>query len=270
MSAPVLLGSAGSTVNRKWVPEVNTGTTLAPVWVPLEYVNNFVPTTDDPNLQDSTVFADGGFSGQDKTGAAWNAVATCMRMVVDQSSPPVYGTAQEFIRVNRAIGKFGAANRVQIRFYEFDVNDVAGVISPRTEAYMGFAAVSWAEQGGDQGAESMVQITFTGRGKLNVIAHPYPLTPVVPVVFTAVPGTGTTFLAAGGGSFRITGQGFLSGTGVVATTGVKFIGTNATSWIVWSDWEITGVYPAHGAGSGAVTVTTSIGASTVSPTITYV
>lgn len=270
MSAPVLLGSAGSTTNRKWVPEVNTGTTLAPVWVPLEFVNNFDPTTDDPNLQDSTVFADGGFSGQDKTGAAWAATCTVMRMVLDASSPPIYGPAQEFLRVSKSIGKFGAANRVQIRFYEFDVNDPTGVISPRTEAYMGFAAVSWKEQGGDQGSESMVTISFVGKGKLNVIAHPYPLAAVVPVVYTAVPGTGTTFLAAGGGQFRITGQGFQGGTGVVATTGVKFLGTNATSWTVWSDSEITGVYPAHAAGSGVVTVTTSVGASTVSPTITYV
>lgn len=262
MSSPILLPSSGSTVNRKWVPEVNTGTTASPVWVPLEFVNNFDPDWDAPSLQDSTVFADGGFSSQDKTGAAWTAAITVMRMVLDGSSPPVYGVAQEYLR-GKAIGKFGAANRVQVRFYEFDTNDPTGVLTPRTEAYSGYAAVTWKQQGGAQDAESMVLITLNGKGKLTAITHPYPAAATVPSIDSIDPVTGA---AAGGTLVEIFGHGFALVTGA---TGVKFGATNATAYDVIDDGKIEAIAPAHATGAVNVVVTNPTGPSTSTATYTY-
>lgn len=263
MSAPVIASGGGSTVNRKWVFEVNTGTSLVPNWVGCGYVSSFTPLVDTPSLQDSTTFGDAGYSSQDKTGAAWSLAATVMRKIPD-IAPTTYDVGQEYIR-NKAIGNFGAANRIQVRWYEYDPNDPTGVLSPRIEAYMGSGAVSWAESGGAQDAEDMVQISVAGQGKLSKITHPYPAAAAVPLLELVSP---TTLAAAGGTAFRLTGVGF---TGTVATTGVKFGGTNATSWTVWSDTEITGVAPAHAAGSGiAVVVTNATGPSTTGPTVTFV
>lgn len=77
----------------------------------------------------------------------------------------------------------------------------------------------------------------------------------VPTIATLNPATTP---AAGGGSIVITGTGFLSVTGA---TGVKFGGTNATSYVVNSATQITAVAPAKSAGSQPVIVTNPAGAS---------
>lgn len=260
MSSPVLTPSSGNTVNRKWVPEVNVGTIASPTWMPIEYVNQFKPAVDAPSLQDSTVFADAGFSGQVKTGAAWSATSTVMRDVIAASSPPVYGVAQEFLRL-KAIGQFGAANRVQIRFYEYDPSDPTGVIMPRIEAYMGFAAVGWEEQGGAQDAVSTVVVTLTGQGKLSIIAHPYALGAAIPLVLSISP---LPMLAAGGTVVRILGQGF---TGITTLT-IAGVAVTAPNRSLVNDGELVAVAPAHAAGSGLpVVVTNATGPSTSGATL---
>lgn len=81
----------------------------------------------------------------------------------------------------------------------------------------------------------------------------------VPTITTLNPATD---VAAGGGSIVITGTGFLSVTGAA---GVKFGGTNATSYVVNSATQITAVAPAKTAGSQPVIVTNPEGASAAKP-----
>jgi hypothetical protein len=61
-----------------------------------------------------------------------------------------------------------------------------------------------------------------------------------------------------GNQVTITGNGF---TGTVATTGVKFGATNATSWTVVSDSLIVAIMPTGTAGAANVTVTNANGTS---------
>jgi hypothetical protein len=181
------------------------------------------------------------------------------------SNPTAYDAAQEFLRL-ASIGQFGPANTVHVRVYEYDPNDPNGTATPRVEAYSGYASVSWQPQGGDMLAEDTVQISFTGQGALNVITHPYPATAAVPVITSVSPLAATPRRVAPRSASPATGSPARS-----STTGVKFGGTNATSWTVWSDTEITGVAPAHSAGAGVtVVVTNATGASTTGPTVTFV
>lgn len=261
MTAPVIPSGGQTTVNRKWVLEVNVNTVAAPDWEVLEFVSNFDPTFDDANWEDSTSYGDGGYNSQNKTAAGWSANATVMRKTL-VGAPTAYPPVQEYLRL-KAIGKFGPTNQVQIRVFEYDTSDAAGIASPRVEAYMGFVGVQWAQQGGPHSGNSEVQITLNAQSKLSIIAHPYPATPAVPVIDSASP---LALLAAGGQLVHIYGRGF---TGTVTTTGVKFAGTNAPSWSVESDSLIIAVTPAHTAGSGAIVVTNATGASTTGPTVTY-
>lgn len=258
MTAPVIASGGALTVNRKWVLEVNIGSTVSPNWQALEYMTSFVPNADEANWTDSSTYGDGGFTSQAKTATAWSANATVMRKVVAAA----YGAVQEFLRT-KAIGIIGPANQVQVRFFEFDTSDVAGTVSPRSEAYVGFAGVQWAEQGGSLEGASTVQITLQSQSKLSVIAHPYPVAGFVPVIDSATP---LALGVAGGQLVRIFGRGF---TGTVVTTGVKFAGTNAPTWSVDNDTTITAVSPAHTAGSGPIVVTNATGPSTTGPTVTY-
>jgi len=76
-----------------------------------------------------------------------------------------------------------------------------------------------------------------------------------PTVTSISPTSGGT---GGGTSVTITGTGYLT---VSGATGVKFGSTNATSYTVNSDTQITAVSPAHAAGSFDVTVTNTTGTS---------
>lgn len=259
MSAPLILPEGDVTPNRLWCMDVNLGSTTAPNWTTLQYVTNFAFNPDDANFVDSTVFGDAGYSGQQKTGAAWSATPTVSRMIVPGSVPPAYDPAAEFLRT-QAIGKFGRANRVQVRIYDYDVNDPSGVVTPRVEAYMGFAAVGWPSGDGGQADARTVAISLMGQGKLNIITHPYALTPSAPTVYAS-----SANIPAAGGPFRLTGSRF------TGATAVNIAGAAATSFVVWSDGEITGVAAAHAAGTGLpAIVTNSVGASTSAPVITYV
>jgi hypothetical protein len=80
----------------------------------------------------------------------------------------------------------------------------------------------------------------------------------IPVVSSVAPGGGPT---AGATSVVIHGSGF---TGVTGAAGVKFGATNATSYVVNSDTQITAVAPAHSAATVDITVTSPGGVSTTS------
>lgn len=253
-----LLGA--STVARKRIYEVNTGTAASPTWVMIGGVKSSTPNIDQANWVDDSDYSSAGYGSQTKTASTWSVTMTLKRAPV--SGTVTYDVAQEYLRAH-AIGNFGPANTVQIRWYEYDPNDPNGTSNPRVEAYMGFVGVEWADQGGDDKAVEEAQVTMNGQGKLNLIAHPYPVTPFVPVIDSATP---LALLAAGGQVVHIYGRGF---TGTVATTGVKFAGTNSPSWTVDSDSLIVAVSPAHTAGSGPILVTNATGPSTTGPTVVY-
>ena len=80
--------------------------------------------------------------------------------------------------------------------------------------------------------------------------------PVVPTITAVSPASGG---AAGGTLVTITGGDF---TGTTGATGVKFGGTNATSYNVINDSTISAVTPAHAAGAADVVVTNTTGPST--------
>lgn len=90
--------------------------------------------------------------------------------------------------------------------------------------------------------------SFIGGG----VAAPPPPTPVITSVTQDLADT------LGGSSHVIAGTGL---TGPLGATGVRFGSTNATSYVVDSDIQITAVAPANSAGSHDVTVTTSGGTS---------
>lgn len=265
MSAPVINPSGNQTPHRLLTTEINMTSPLnvaAPDWRVIQYVedNDFNP--DDAVMVESGVFGDAGWGNQDALGATWHATLTLNHMSVPDSSPPVYDPTHVFLE--SFVGTFGAARRVQLRFYDFDENDLTGVITPRGQAYMGFATLSWPGFGpGGTNDKRLVAVPFQGKGPLYKIAHPYALAAAVPFIGTF---QGNPLAAAGGTDFRITGAGFSGATAV--TIG----GTAATSFKVWSDGEITGKAAAHAAGTGLpVVVTNGVGPSTTGATrATYV
>jgi hypothetical protein len=264
MPTPTLLTAGDTTTHLLGTVDINEGTTAAPDWHTVQYVEDYDLQTDNANMVDATVFADGGYTGQDKTGTAWQLNIVLNHMIVPGTA--AYHETHTYLE-NHGVGKLGAANRIQLRMYDWDVNDSGpGVTTPQGQAYTGFANYSWPGFSAGKAVDPrMVSLSFLGKGKLVPITHPYLAGASVPVLFTVSP---ASFAAAGGTPFRLTGSGF---TGTVSTTGVKFGGVNATSWTVWSDTEITGVAPAHSAGSGVtVVVTNATGASTTGPTVTYV
>jgi hypothetical protein len=81
----------------------------------------------------------------------------------------------------------------------------------------------------------------------------------VPVITTL---SQATTVAAGGALITITGHDF---TGVTGAAAVKFGATNATNYVLVSDYKIVATAPAHAAGSAPVTVTTPEGTSNAFP-----
>lgn len=174
MTTPTIPQLGPSTVNRKWLYEVNTGTDGAPTWAPIGGVTNSAFKPDDPNWVENSDQGGQGFKSQNKTGATWSGALTLERKV-GQSDPLSYDVGQEFLRTH-AIGKFGTANTVELRVYEWYPDDPTGAVTPRVEAYHGFAGVSWEPQGGDMYADDTVNVTLNGQGKLDIITHPFPKT----------------------------------------------------------------------------------------------
>jgi len=194
-----------------------------------------------PNENSTIVAADdydtSGFEAKEKTMTGWKVVVKANR----KTNAGVFDPGQELIRTTRF--QFGDSARLYVRWY-----DRTGV----AEAYSGRALVDWQQSKTGIADLEEVTITGTGDGVLAAITTPYTAT-VVPVIATATPSG-----VAVGGQVQITGNGF---TGTIATTGVKFGATNATSWVVVSDSLIVAVMPAGTAGSAPIIVTNAAGAS---------
>jgi len=172
MSSPTIPTLGPSTVNRKWMYEVNTTPSGSATYVPIGGVMNSQFQPDTPNWVDNTDQAGQGFQSQNKTGATWSGSLTVDRKV-GSSDPTTYDVGQEYLRTH-AIGKFGTSNTVEIRVYEWYPEDPTGASTPRVEAYHGKCGVSWVPAGGDMMADDTVAVTLNGQGKLDIIDHPFP------------------------------------------------------------------------------------------------
>lgn len=251
MTATTKTPLGGTTVNSKWYLDIDsTPNGGSSTWVPVLGLTNFQPNADEANLADDSDFDSGGFMSQVKTATAWSATCTVARKV-QAANVTQYDPGQELLRTT-SIGKIGSNSVVHVRFYEMTP---AG---PRVEAYAGYAAVSWAEQGGDMKALDTVQVTLTGRGQLTIITHPDTAAAVVPVINSLSPAAAGT---AGGTLVEVFGTAFTGAT--AATVG----GTAATSFKVISDSILVLVTPAKSAGTYAVAVTNAVGVSTVTQNI---
>lgn len=205
-------------------------------WLSVAGISDLSPN-ETPTNQPADDYDTNGFASFEKTMTGWKIVAKANR----KNTSGVFDPGQEMIRTTRF--QFGDQARIYTRWY--DRNGAP-------EAYSGRALVDWQQSKTGVADLEEVTMTFTGDGVLSAIANPYNAA-AVPVIATATPSG-----VAAAGQIQITGNGF---TGTVATTGVKFGATNATSWIVVSDSLLVAVMPAGTAGAANIVVTNAAGAS---------
>ena len=244
MSVPTRTPLGASTVVRKWLLDVNTGSVGAPVWTPVRGLMDFTPVLT-PTVVDDSDFDSNGYRSSTNTALAWSITATAARKT-NVAAPTTYDAGQEALRVVSLL--LGASNSIQVRFYEYVATG-----GPITEAYSGYVAVTWSPKGGAMDAVDEAAVTLTGQGQRTTIAHPAAGTST-PVISSLVPATAAV---AGGAEIQVLGQYFTGATSVaVAGTGV-----GAAAWAVVNDGEIIFVAPAKTAGSYAITVVTPAGTS---------
>ena len=226
---------------RKWRVQVTADTTLSSGWTEVHGLTDVAPVVT-PNNEDASDYDTNGWSAVEPTMQSWVLTASLNRIY---GTGLVYDAGQELIRT--AIGQFAAAARIGVRWFD----RFGG-----PEANSGVAIPTWKASSTAVKNLEVVQVTLTGTDvALNQnITNPY-TTSLVPVInavspTSPVPGTGTP-VAISGSNF----------TGVVATTGVKFGGTNATSFEFVNDQLIVAVLPSGSAGTTAVVVTNATGAS---------
>lgn len=237
---------------RKWYLDVNTGTVASPNWVGVFGVTDFKPNLS-PTWKESSDFDSGGNKAQSATAREWGVEFKVLRKS-DSSVATIYDPGQEALRARAEI--LGTGNDIQIRYYEMESG------GPRVEAYQGIVGVEWSPDGGPMDELDSVSVKLMGQGARTPITHPDTVA-AVPVIYTFTPVGGA---AAGGTLVTIKGTGF---TGTVAVTGVKFGGTNATSWAIVDDNTIVATAPAHTAGAVAIVVTNATGPSTTGATFLY-
>ena len=247
----VQLGAA--TTVRKWYLDVNTGTTAAPIWTGVFGMTDFKPSLT-PTWKDTSDFDSGGDMSSTATARQWGVEFKVMRKS-NASDPTTYDPGQEALRL--LAENIGLSNSVQVRWYEMEPG------GPRVESYQGTVGVEWSPDGGAMDATDAVSVKLMGQGTRTKPTHPATVASV-PVVYSFTPITGP---AAGATLVTVHGSGF---TGTVATTGVKFGATNATSWAVVDDDTLVATAPAHVAGAVAIVVTNATGPSTTGSTYLYV
>jgi hypothetical protein len=221
---------------RKFRVDVSTDLTGAGGWTEVKGIYALKPTAD-PNNVDTSAYDTNGWDSFEITSYAWGLTASFWR----RTTSGVYDSGQEILRA--CVGNFGDTARVAVRFYDKNGGP---------EAYQGVAIVKWERANDGVKDADAATVTLTGDGARTTITNPGTAA-AAPVVTAATPSG-----VAAAGQVQILGSGF---TGTVATTGVKFGGVNATSWVVVSDNVIVAVMPSGSAGSAAVLVTNAVGAS---------
>jgi hypothetical protein len=218
---------------RKYRVDVSTDNAT---WVQLNGINDFNPQVNN-NEQDSSAYDTNGWGSMEITLKNWSMTA---KVMVRRTAGVLDQGLQLAVATQLA---FGDNARLYVRWYLRDTGK---------EAVSGRAVVTYNRAKTGVADLDEVQIDFKGDGALSAIPD-VPVTPPVPTILTANPSG-----VAAGGQVTITGTYFTS---TVATTGVKFGGVNATSWVVVSDSVIVAVMPAGTAGSAPIIVTNATGAS---------
>lgn len=153
-----------TTTNRKWYLDVDASATDTPSWIGVFGITEFTPNVEG-SLQDDSDFDGEGWGSQTNTLNNWSNEGKFKRGVKKPvTDPPVYDPGQEILRL--AAAQTGVGNTVHCRWYEMEPN------GPRVEAYEGYAAVTYSEDGGGVDALSIASFTLTGQGKRLTIAHP--------------------------------------------------------------------------------------------------
>jgi hypothetical protein len=163
MTATVKEPLGASTTNRKWYCDVNTGTTETPVWTGIFGIQEFKHSVEG-TTQDDSDFDSEGWKSEVTTANGFKIEAKVKRAKQQGVTPAVYDVGQEVLREAGALT--GDENVVEVRWYEMEPG------GPRVEAYQGFVAVQFSEDGGAMDALSSASVTLIGRGKRNVIEHP--------------------------------------------------------------------------------------------------
>ena len=225
---------------RKFRVDVTSDLTLAGGWTELKGIYALKPTVEPNMVETSSYDTADGWDSFELTGNSWGVTASFYR----RTNSGVYDPGQELARA--CVGQSGDGARIGIRVYDRDGGD---------EAFEGVAIVTWERANDGVKDVDAATVTFQGDGARTDISNPGTASSV-PVITSVSPATGA---AAGGTLVTISGSGF---TGTVSTTGVKFGGTNATSFNVINDSLISAVTPAHSAGAVDVLVTNGVGPST--------
>lgn len=141
---------------RRWRLEVDMSETETPDYQLCPAITEFQWEAPN-NLEDSSVYEDGGWAGNTKTGQEWSVTVTFNRKASADST--VFNDVHEKIRTT-ALDEIG---QIGIRF--MDRNGLP-------EAYSGTALPEWAPSGGSRTDLDQVEVTFTGTGPLTSIANP--------------------------------------------------------------------------------------------------
>lgn len=162
MAATTKAPLGGTTTNRKWYCDVDNSATSSPTWIGVFGIQEF-KRIQSATTQDTSDFDGEGWQDEDVTALKHGAEFKVRRGTLSSDATD-YDPGQEKLRLTSL--KTGVGNRVHYRIYEMEPD------GPRVEAYEGFAAVTWDEDGGDMTASSTVSVKLLGKGKLLDIEHP--------------------------------------------------------------------------------------------------
>lgn len=256
-----LVALAATTLARKWKLDVDVSAAQdGSDYRRVKGVTEFTYNPGTVGLQPDSDYDGEGY--QSSTATTFESGGTLtIRRGPGRTTPTAYDPGQEFIRLRAR--DLGPNNTIRYRAYEWN-----GASGPKVEAYEGYAAVSYANGGGDQGALATATITMTGQGATVAITHP-DTTTIVPTVTSVIHSDGgTTIPAAGGKLLIITGTGFSTVTAVT----VKGATVAAADWETINDNRMAIKAPAASAGAGNAVVVNPGGTSVAnaSNAVTYV
>ncbi|MFB4320672.1 phage tail tube protein [Actinomadura sp. 21ATH] len=147
-----------STLARRWILEVNTGTVSSPVWTRVRAIGELKPTQEN-NMEDDSDYDSDGWASNTKTQMSWEIETKILRKKGVESGN--HDPGQEALRAKA--DQFGAAGTAHVRWYDREGGP---------EAYQGFGSVSWEPEGGDAKDLEAVTVKITGNGKRTVITNP--------------------------------------------------------------------------------------------------
>jgi len=248
MPVPTRVALGATTLARKWAMDVDTNYGIgAPIWTGVFGMTEFAPTGT-PGLQADSDYDSGGYTSSTVTTQEWGATATLRRGVV-AAAPTTYDPGQEYLRLRSA--NMGPSNTAHIRYYELN-----GAGGPKVEAYEGYVAVQYTNNGAGPDGLSTAGLTLTGQGVRLPITHPDNTVAGAPVVATVTPEV-TPLPVAGGTLVLVSGGGFATATAVtIGGTAVA-----ATDWAPIGDTSLALKAVAKAAGTYDLVVTGPGGAS---------